>query len=330
MKTYRDMKYLAIDNVLLLCPNVTIDEDLEVPEVLGKNNITCIGDGAFIGSWTVEKLTLHEKIERIGTSSFENLKQLTEIVMKNQPKSIGKDAFAKCPKLEKIVVNKCKISYDDYVVLKNNCIAGTNSRFVARTIPEFILPEGMLKALDYKGAEFIPDNIDFIYYQSEKGSLMDFIDEPKKMKRGIEFTQGFRRGTEITNFTANKERYNELTNYIGKTEENIDWNIRVNNDLSKQIKKVVVFVLEDKETQIQGDECTISYNLQIGYFYWQMAYKVMVDKKDYYIYVRAHLSDNPELKYVKQDIRVFRGNKIVDDIDEMQKVYSKYKLLSIL
>lgn len=327
MKIYRNTEYLAIDNVLLSCNDPSVGEDVEIPEMLGENKIISIGDGAYFGSWCMERLIIPETIEKIGESSFEKSKSLTEIIMKKLPKSIGNRAFAECPYLEKITVNNCKISHDDYLVLKNNCIAATNRHFVARKIPEFVLKSGILNALDYKGSEFIPDNIDILYCQLHKEALYQLIDEREKMKMAIDFVGGLRRGTELTNFITNKEKYSELSNYVEKTEENMDCYVRDSKDLHKKVNKVALCILNDKETKIQGDECIISYNIQIGCYYWQTAYKVVVDKKTYYIYVRNYLSSNPEFKYIKDVKCVVCNDNIVRDEDEIQKVYSKFKWL---
>ena len=74
----------------------------------------------------------------------------------------------------------------------------------------------------------------------------------------------------------------------------------------------------------------IHATLKIGYFFWQSAQPVIYEKKQYYIYRRYYLSDDPEIGYVRRDIAAYSQKGLVNNRVEAQNVYAKYKLLSIL
>jgi hypothetical protein len=94
--------------------------------------------------------------------------------------------------------------------------------------------------------------------------------------------------------------------------------------------KTIIFTFDDTKTREEKGKVFIHATLKIGYFFWQSAQPVIYEKKQYYIYRRYYLSDDPEIGYVRRDIAAYSQRGLVNNRVEAQNVYAKYKLLSIL
>lgn len=94
------------------CPLVT---ELDIPA-----SVTNI-DRAFTDCAYLEKVTLHDGLESIGTNAFDGCSALKEMVIPNTVTTLGYRAFYKCTSLEKLVLPSKLVNLD------NQITAGCNS-----------------------------------------------------------------------------------------------------------------------------------------------------------------------------------------------------------
>jgi len=123
-------------------------------------------------------------------------------------------------------------------------------------------------------------------------------------------------------------RDNEPEVYDGKAEQKNDWYVRVGKVPNKE--KTIIFTFDDTKTKEEKGKYLIHATLKIGFFFWQSAQPVIYENKKYYIYRRYYLSSDQEIEYVRRDIAVYTDKGLVNNREEAQNVYAKYKFLSIL
>lgn len=88
------------------CPLVT---ELDIP-----SSVTNI-DRAFATCANLEKVTLHDGLQTIGTSAFEGCSALQEVVIPNTVTTLGYRSFYKCSSMEKLVLPPNTVNIDSMV-----------------------------------------------------------------------------------------------------------------------------------------------------------------------------------------------------------------------
>lgn len=142
--------YIGRD-ILRYCHNFT--------EIVLPNSAKEIGEGAFWQCLNIEKLTLNEELEVIGTRAFSTFKKMTKLTLPNSVKSIGEfafdywieltdltlgssldsigpKAFSSCYKLKRLEVLNPTPPAMGELVFRNADLSGT----------ELVVPEGSLEA----------------------------------------------------------------------------------------------------------------------------------------------------------------------------------------
>lgn len=73
-----------------------------VPEMIGEYSVTSISEKAYIGSLSLEKLTIPSTIGYIGEKAFMSCNELKEVTIGEGITAIPDDCFFSCPKLETV------------------------------------------------------------------------------------------------------------------------------------------------------------------------------------------------------------------------------------
>lgn len=92
------------------CHTLTTITDIIIPEKIGNEKITAIGDSAFYGLYTVTSITLPYGLTSIGNNAFIYCYGLTGIEIPSSVTNIGSYAFAYCESLASIEVPSSVIS----------------------------------------------------------------------------------------------------------------------------------------------------------------------------------------------------------------------------
>ncbi len=88
--------------------------EIEIENSYRGKPVTSVGDSAFRGSRSVEKLILSKNINYIGASAFYNCLNLTEINIPDTVNFIGKSAFQSCSSLASITLPKGLTEISEY------------------------------------------------------------------------------------------------------------------------------------------------------------------------------------------------------------------------
>ena len=329
MNTYRDDIYLAANGIIVSYQGT--EKKIVIPSRLADTNIIQIGIGAFMNDENIREVIIPETVEVIGEKAFFKAENLRKITMNHPVTEVGNQAFDACDQIDVIRIKSCEIDIVEYNALINNSVNTANNTYLARSMPNKYIPKGLIETLRYKPAVYIPENIDYLYHTFySEISDVDSCIIPSISCYGLEFKEGISKITEEQNFIMCKDKREVSSNIIPKAEEKNDWCIREEVDLNNYLSKVLLFVLDDNETVVKGDKCCITYNIYCGFYFWQTSQRVVMNGKDYYIYVRKYLSSNPNMPYVKENVTIFHNDTYVTDELEAKQVYAKYKLLSIL
>ncbi len=334
MNTYRDDIYLAANGVIVSYQGT--EKEIEIPSRLADSNINQIGIGAFMDDENLREVIIPETVEVIKEKAFFNDDNLRKIVMNRPVTEVGERAFDACERIDFIRIKFCEIDIAAYNSLKNSSLKTTNNTYLARSMPDKYIPKGLIESMGYKPAVYIPEDVDYLYHTFySEISEKSIVDAGSCINSniscyGLEFKEGVSNISEEQNFINHKDKKEVSCNIIPKGEEKNDVCIRDEVDLNNYLSKVLLFILDDNETIVKGNKCYITYNIHCGFYFWQTSQKVIINGKDYYIYVRKYLSSNPNMPYVKEDVAIFHNDTYVTDEVEAKQVYGKYRLLSIL
>ena len=99
--------YFIYDNKILFDKDkstIISFRDKDTSSYVIPDGVTCIGDGAFGGCYSLRSLVLPDGVTRIGDSAFDDCSSLSSLVIPDSVTSIGDDAFWFCSSLRNLVI----------------------------------------------------------------------------------------------------------------------------------------------------------------------------------------------------------------------------------
>ncbi len=324
MNTHIDGEYLTFGNVLI---NYNGTEPIiHIPEQIGGETITEIGDGAFSELSHVQQIVVPKTVRKIGNNAFSDCSNLMNISFLGSIEEFADNAFINCPAVISMVFDDLKISSNDYDRLKGNSIQSKTGTCVAMEFPTYIkvfrtfIVDGSYPAYN------IPYHVRVLFIShgenEEKGRNFLF-----HKPECISFYSDDLSMTEDAAFKDNMIHSIEEPYFSIAEQEN---DFRVRNDMKSNISKTCIFTYDDSQTKdIEGGK-SMSVVLRVGRIFWQSALKILYDKREYYLYRRYYLTHDSDVQYMREDIALYRNDGLVTDRSEAEKVYAKYKLPSIL
>ncbi len=323
MNTCIDNQYLAADGTIVLYTGS--QDKIDIPGVLDNMKVRCIGNGSFMELAELIDVHIPYGVETIGQNSFYGSGKLKSAALPGTIEKIGKNAFCGCNALGKMVFYDIELTMREYTVLKERAFPYARGEYISHYIPEFFNKIGLDEALDIEEAAAIPQNAPLLFVSDNlhnKGA--------KKLYENSEYISSKERNDSVWEDKAFQEHIKSgSSETYSHTAENLADKLARENR-TKDPEKTFLFSFDDSRTKKGDYTVKITSSFRIGYFFWQSARRVVCDKKEYFIYQRNYLSSRKDTEYVQVDTAVYCGTNLVTDRKEAQRVYGKYKLLSIL
>ncbi len=324
MGNYIDKTYAAVDGVLLSYEGN--DTSLIIPCCLDGMKIHTIGHGAAMESENLEQVYIPEGIKQIGDKAFAGCKQLMTAYIPDSLTKCSKSAFYGCDRFRNLYIKGMKLSQQEYNDLLM-CSRKTNKSIRL----SYSFPENKILLDAVAATEATPANI------IQSGIARLFTTYSLSEEKGVD---SLHRSIEGLGFEDEVPDRTEEEAFFGLIENNgpyvIDTSSERQNDQIMRsekevfIRRTAVFTFDDSKTVFKDGIYYVFPYIKIGYHFWQSKVPVVSSGITYYIYRRHYLCSEPNLNYIRRDVAVFTESGLVSNKKEAQKVYAKYKLLSIL
>ncbi len=173
-----DFKYIELDNGTIEITYYKGDGgDVIIPGTINGKKVTVIGSDSFYNCGELTDVTIPEGVTSIGSCAFYNCRNLTNILIPNGVISIGYNAFDNCTSLTKVAIpnSVTRIKYDAFA----NC---TNLSSI--TLPNNInkIENGLFRSCKNLTNVIIPESVIDIGYSSfENCSCLENIVIPKNV-----------------------------------------------------------------------------------------------------------------------------------------------------
>ena len=173
-----DFKYIELDNGTIEITYYKGDGgDVIIPGTINGKKVTVIGSDSFYNCGELTDVTIPEGVTSIGSCAFYNCRNLTNILIPNGVISIGYNAFDNCTSLTKVAIpnSVTRIKYDAFA----NC---TNLSSI--TLPNNInkIENGLFRSCKNLTNVIIPESVIDIGYSSFKNcSCLENIVIPKNV-----------------------------------------------------------------------------------------------------------------------------------------------------
>jgi hypothetical protein len=111
----------VIPNSVLSIACYSFNRCADLTAVIIGNNVTEIGEGAFLNCDELKKVIIPNKVKTIGAYAFSSCESLTAVIIGSSVTEIGEEAFEYCAKLTKITIPKSvtKIGKDAFFGCRN-------------------------------------------------------------------------------------------------------------------------------------------------------------------------------------------------------------------
>ena len=94
------------------------DNNTEIKRLVIPNNVTSIGNYAFISCNNLTSVTIGSSVTSIGNYAFQDCSNLTSVTIGNSVTSIGKSAFGYCKKLTSVVIPNSVSTIKNYAFIQ--------------------------------------------------------------------------------------------------------------------------------------------------------------------------------------------------------------------
>lgn len=327
MGNYLDKDYAAIDGILLsYCGNNSF---LNIPKKLANMELTKIGDGAFYGMENLKEVVIPYGITQIGREAFDGCKNLNTISIPGTVNTIDYSAFGLydivfCSNCFNYNIFGYRISKSEYQNLMSSSLKVDKTLYITQSLSKKGVFKDLLSSINIDAADRIQYGV---------GRILTSHDEKRdaaNMKRylNVFYYDGSRKALNETDEFMRIVRENKNIVQDMKTEKNND--LFLKEEKYPTIRKTAIFYCDDSKTKIDNGEYSIDVNIMIGYHFWQSFLPIAYENKVYYLYIRNYLTDSKEMNYIRRDTAIFSDKGLVEDKQEAQQIYAKYKLLSIL
>lgn len=313
METYIDKDYAVCANTICSYFGKEHLKKITIPARIVLIDINTIGDGAYYGSDDINEVVIPGCIQNIGDRCFARCNNLNKVIFEKNPCNLGKAVFEDSA-LTKLEYPNLTLKKEEYSLLKNNSARIGENIFALSQSPNKLLPNIFKCDMDiYPFAASFPMTLGALF-QTQSYKLLPSHREMEKENENSVFLSYLNQvSDELLSLSAEKEN----DRWVKTEEETLP-------------RKTAVLTFDDSKTTISNDSCTVCAEINLGYFYWQSAKRVMYDNKEYFIYRRHFLTDKCTCEYIRQDVAVYTRKGLVKAEKEAKRVYDKYRMLSYI
>ena len=323
MNTYIDKDYLVAKDTIISYTGTS--NIIDVPRYFAKIQPLRIGKSAFAELNTVEQVNLPYGVQRIEDMAFQGNSNMRYIKIPGTVQHFGTGVFFGCNQLNEIIIYDIPIDKNTYQKLKGDSIRTVDDIFISEHIPRFV-SDTDFKGIENTSAIVVPKNIPVLFKYDNENSGRN----SDELFRDIDHFR-FIKNDNLTNENAafiyqmKTEKFGSVS-YIAEIVN--DFAVKSEKPLPKE--KTYIFTFDDTQTKEKDENIFITATIKFGFFFWQSGQKVICNKTDYFVYRRLYLSSKEDIEFVKEDVAIYKGTELVRNRKEVQQVYGKYKLLSIL
>lgn len=300
------------------------DANLDFETCREFQNVTKIGDGAFMECPHLVNVDLSDTVTHIGINAFKKCENLYHVSLyAGFNSTLGRDSFRGCKQLSNIVLKRVRIKKEVFVTLCGKSATVDGVCFATGSFPEGLLPEGVKFAWEPSAPTYFPTHAKYIFCEQND----DKEDKVNSLKDCIELSRNVLKRREL-DVVTDLIKKNEPFPIPDKVEKLIDLNIRKNEKASLE-RTVLYSFIDDTEPAGTG-EAFINLQIHLGFFFVPVVRHIRMDGTDYFLYRRLYFSSRVNAPLVPVDVAIFKGTTIVMDREEAMRVYAKSRLCEIL
>lgn len=319
-----------------------------------------IGEGAFSDCAGIEQVVLPKTLKKIGSKAFLNCRKMSSIEIPEGVRNIGEKAFEGCDSLRKLVLPaglseetdliKCcppkyycnlylkfTIDKNEFKKLEPLSIKLNNGDLLLRPEADSLEWLSVLKGMN------LPKVLD-----KRMGSILIMgnikIDVNTEVRRLCLSWDG--NISQTTERSVLEQKINSQTdNYYIPEVERI-WEDCITEQrggtlthiFHRQEDEPFLCVLDEVYENVYKNTITGIIKVYREHAFFVSYHRVMFEGRPYYIYSRNYLIGRSKkghgtegrLMYCREDVAVFYNGRMINDRELSEKIYGKYKLLSML
>lgn len=296
------------------------------------NPIKKIGAGAFCGNERITDISIEEGIESIGEKAFSMMPKLEKIHLPATVEQMEEDSFSvekwDMEESLRLVTIERYLTDEELHKIQNTGLLMADGRYLMLKKHEDIVCLDMLyKSIDCR-----------VQYPVMLTSDMEKIFRLENGKRTIAF-----------DFYSQDKWTNEEDAFLERISRDSAGPSNklaeeVNDTLAKRgsevkLQKTGILLLQadgiHKENSGKYEglwKATFEYHF--GYFFWQGFQKICIHGEYYYVYIKKFINPDEGCPYIrmdrKMDIQVYDKSGLVREKETIDRIYGRYKLLTML
>ncbi len=322
MAEYLDRDFAAVSGVLLLYSGRGA-EKVNVPARLGGEDIHTVGKGAFEEAGDMCAVNVPAGIRTLGERAFYCSRRLREIRFQTLPDEIGPQAFFGCDNLSKITVGAFSLPQGEYrSLLEDSMRCGTTR--VARRFPSSDEMKRLTDALSFRSVNRIPHGVPCLFIGESEDANAFFGRSPVPC---FDFRNGKTAAAEMDAFYDLMRAGTDLRRAEAE-KKNDDCRKR---DQCPAPDKTLLFTFDENSAHTSGSCVIFTVCLLVDRFYWQSGATMCGSNgKTCEIYMRNYLYPEQDFPYVRKETAILRGGSRITDTEELNYIYGKYEMLTLL
>ncbi len=299
--------YILLNHMILSYSGT--DKTLTVPVKMNNRMFIRIGQGAFSESSHLIHLTIPAQIRQIGAYAFSKCTNLKTAEISGRLPETGQKIFHDCPSLREISFSSLPVTKEQYKQLLNNSFISEDGLRILEHFPGEDILGGFANAADAVPAKRIPRDAGRLFAVSSAAEATNPVPEERlRIMRLI-----------VHNLPTPSSPAAETVNdsYVRK-------------EIDPPLRKTAIFCFDDQKTEQAGNSVLLNAFIRTGFWFWQSKVRIVLDRKNYYLYQKCFLTDDDKMEYVRVDAGLFSEEGPVKDEKTAEQIYAKYELLTIL